>query len=131
MMFDRRPVAPPPTGRLLSLSERFGSQERPSDVGPLDDVVLELVPKPFVLFGKGRGKSHLKDIARPLEPDVVNGANSPGPGAQNDNAIRKRDRLSEIVGYEHDAHAAVLRQALKLIKHQKLELGVERPERLV
>ena len=58
-------------------------------------------------------------------------ADAPRPRAQHHDAVGQRDRFAEIVGHEHHAHAAVLRQTLELIEHQELELGIKRAERFI
>src|SRR5437588_7157289 len=112
-------------------SPRSGYPAAPSDVGALDDVVLELVPQPFVLLGESWSEPYLEHVTWPFEFHIMDCPDAARPCAQHHDAIGQGDRLAEIVRHEHHAHPAMLRQALELIEHQQLELGVQRAKRLI
>src|SRR5262245_16660371 len=73
----------------------------------------------------------VEDVARPLEPDLVEGLDGAGPPREDGDAVAERNRLHDVMGDEHDRAASSFPESQQLVLEDEPGLRVERAERLI
>jgi hypothetical protein len=69
----------------------------------------------------------VEEVARTLEGHRAHAPHAAGPRRHDDDSIRQRHRLGQVVRDEHDRLAGGVPEPQQLILQDEARLGVERP----
>ena len=92
---------------------------------------LQVTPEPVKERGELRCGVDVKHVPRTFQRDIVDLLDPPRRPAEQDDPVRKRDRLHQVVRDEDDRLAGAVPELEQLILEDDPRLGVQRPERLV
>src|SRR4051794_436002 len=129
---DRIPTARSTASRRRSTSARPGfcrGGDLVSWLAALDELLAERMPDQLEQLGITRRLPDLHGVARAGEIHLEGFLDPAGPRRKQNDAIRQRQGLAEIMGHEQHCLLLAFPDAKQHVVHVDLGVGVERAER--
>src|SRR5882724_5685478 len=96
-----------------------------------DELFPERVPDMLKQLGVARRLTHLYRIAWPRKIHLKHILDHAGPGRKQDDAVRQRQGLAEVMRHEQNRLLFALPDSKQNVVHIDLGVGIERTERLI